>query len=64
MCSSDLAVLQRQGIGATVTVRYPLERAVEALQAVAGGRTTGKVVVDVVDVPAKYPNAATAPTGR
>ena len=62
--AAEIAVLQRQGIGATVTVRYPLERAVEALQAVAGGRTTGKVVVDVAERAGPISNADTPKTGR
>ncbi|HKG49241.1 MAG TPA: hypothetical protein VKB14_02270 [Actinomycetales bacterium] len=43
----ELTGLFRRGLGAIVTDRYPLERAVEALTDVAARGTTGKVVIDV-----------------
>ncbi|MEW2355001.1 zinc-binding dehydrogenase [Spirillospora sp. NPDC029432] len=43
--AAGLAALQERGIGATVTARYPLERAAEALAAIADRTVTGKVVV-------------------
>jgi NADPH:quinone reductase len=45
--AAELTGLFRRGLGAIVTDRYPLERAVEALTDVAARGTTGKVVIDV-----------------
>jgi hypothetical protein len=40
-------VLLRRGIGASVSARYPLERAAEALRSIADRAAVGKVVLTV-----------------
>ncbi|MCU1612729.1 MAG: NADPH:quinone oxidoreductase [Frankiales bacterium] len=44
---AELGLLQADGLGATVTARYPLARAAEALRSVADRRAMGKVVLDL-----------------
>ncbi len=43
--AAELAALYERGVGATVTARYPLERAAAALTAVASRSVMGKVVL-------------------
>jgi NADPH2:quinone reductase len=43
--AAELAALRKKGVGATVTARFPLERAAAALRTVADRAATGKVVL-------------------